>query len=307
MSHKHEHSHNHIHSHSHAKISGNKLLITIILNVAITIAQIIGGIISGSMALLSDASHNFSDVLSLIISYVATKLSSKENSLNQTFGYKRAEIFAAFINAFTLVVIAIFILSQAIFHLFKPETITATIVIYLAALSILLNGASVLLIKKDAEDSINIKSAYLHLFTDMLTSIAVLVSGFVVKYYQLYWFDSVISILIAIYLIYHSWDIISTSLKIMMQFTPSNIDVNEIAKQINNIDEIKNIHHIHIWQLDENEIILDAHIDTQEDIHITEFEKLYSKIGGILQTFDIKHFTIQPEFSRCDNKNIIQE
>lgn len=305
MSHNHNHN-NHGHCH-HPKVSGKKLLITIILNIVITIAQIVGGIVSGSMALLSDASHNFSDVLSLIISYIATKLSTKKNSITETFGFKRAEIFAAFINAFTLVIIAIYILSQAIFHLFKPEAITGNIVIVLASLSIVLNGASVFLIKDDAKNSINIKSAYLHLFTDMLTSVAVLISGFAVKYYQLYWFDSAISIAIAFYLIYHSWDILSTSLKILMQFTPNNIDINKLVKQINKIPEIKNIHHIHIWQLDENEIILDAHIDTNENIQITDFEKTHSKIGEILKEYNISHFTIQPEFSRCDDKRIIQE
>lgn len=301
MSHNHDHSHCH-----HPKVSGKRLLITIVLNVTITVVQIVGGIVSGSMALLSDASHNFSDVLSLIISYVATKLSSKENSINETFGFKRAEIFAAFINAFTLVVIAIFIMSQAIIKFFNPELITADIVIYLAALSILLNGASVLLIKEDAKKSINIKSAYLHLFTDMLTSVAVLVSGLAIKYYQLYWFDSVISILIAFYLIYHSWSILKTTFKILMQFTPNNIDVNEIAKKINSIVEIENIHHIHIWQLDENEIILDAHIDTKKNISIKEFEEIHSQIAIVLKEFKINHFTIQPEFSRCEDKRIIQ-
>lgn len=294
-------------NHHHPKVSGKKLLITIILNIGITIAQIIGGIVSGSMALLSDAAHNFSDVLSLIISYVANKLSSKKYTVNETFGFKRAEIFAAFINAFTLVIIAIYIFSQAIFHLYKPQVIIGDIVIWLAALSILLNGISVLIIKDDAKNSINVKSAYLHLFTDMLTSIAVLVSGLLVKYYQLYWIDSVISIGISFYLIYHSWDILKETLNILMQFTPHNIDVNEVAKKITALEEVDNIHHIHIWKLDENEIILDAHIDTTKDVSITEFEKIHHKISVLLKEFNIAHFTIQPEFTRCSDKSIIQE
>lgn len=311
MSNNHEHKHSygrhtHCQHHKH-NVSGKKLFITIVLNVGITIAQVIGGIISGSMALLSDASHNFSDVLSLIISYVANKLAKKENTFNETFGYKRAEIFAAFINSFSLVVIAVFILVQAIYKLYKPEIIIGDIVIYLAILSILLNGISVLIIKEDAKKNINIKSAYLHLFTDMLTSVAVLISGLLVKYYQIYWIDSIVSIGIAFYLIHHSWDILKETLKIMMQFTPTNINIEEIAKKINAISEIKNIHHIHIWQLDENEIILDAHIDTCKNISISEFEDVHSKIAVVLKEFNIGHFTIQPEFSRCDDKSIIQE
>ena len=301
-----EHSHG-IACNHHQHVSGKNLLITIVLNVLITIAQIIGGVVSGSMALLSDASHNFSDVLSLIISYFVNKLSSKKHTIRETFGFRRAEIIAAFINAFTLVIIAIFILVQAVVHYFKPEEIAGEIVIYLAALSIVFNGISVLIIKKDAEKNINIRSAYLHLFTDMLTSIAVLLSGFAVKYYQLYWVDSVVSVFIAFYLIYHSWSILSTTLKIMMQFTPNHIDITEIASKITALKEVKNIHHIHIWQLDENETIFEAHIDTTEDISITSFEKLHSKIGLVLKDFKINHYTIQPEFSRCTDKSIIQE
>jgi cobalt-zinc-cadmium efflux system protein len=309
MSHNHHHEHQHGIGcrHHHPRISGKKLFITIILNLGITIAQIIGGIFSGSMALLSDAAHNFSDVLSLIISYVANRLSTKKYTVNETFGFKRAEIFAAFINAFTLVIIAIYILSQAVFHLYKPEVVIGDIVIWLAGLSIILNGVSVLIIKDDAENSINIKSAYLHLFTDMLTSVAVLVSGLLVKYYQLYWVDSVISIGIAFYLIYHSWDILKETLNILMQFTPHNMDVNEVAKKIMELEEVENIHHIHIWKLDENEIILDAHIDTCNDISITEFEKIHYKISVVLKEFNIYNFTIQPEFTRCSDKRIIQE
>ncbi|MFT4646279.1 MAG: cobalt-zinc-cadmium efflux system protein [Planctomycetota bacterium] len=309
MSHNHHHEHQHGIGcrHHHPRISGKKLFITIILNLGITIAQIIGGIFSGSMALLSDAAHNFSDVLSLIISYVANRLSTKKYTVNETFGFKRAEIFAAFINAFTLVLIAIYILSQAVFHLYKPEVVIGDIVIWLAGLSIILNGVSVLIIKDDAENSINIKSAYLHLFTDMLTSVAVLVSGLLVKYYQLYWVDSVISIGIAFYLIYHSWDILKETLNILMQFTPHNMDVNEVAKKIMELEEVENIHHIHIWKLDENEIILDAHIDTCNDISITEFEKIHYKISVVLKEFNIYNFTIQPEFTRCSDKRIIQE
>lgn len=296
----------HNHDHHHPKVTGTRLLITIVLNLFITLAQIIGGTISGSMALLSDAAHNFSDVLALVISYVANKLSSKVNTPEQTYGYKRAEIFAAFINAFTLIFIAIFILVEGVLHLFKPEEIAGDIVIYLAALSILLNGLSVFLIKEDAKNSLNIKSAYLHLFTDMLTSIAVLISGLLVKYYQLYWFDSVISIAIAFYLIYNSWDIFITSLKVMMQFTPKGIDIKKIAEKITVLSGIKNIHHIHVWQLGEHDIIFDAHIDTDQNISITDFEEIHRQIGGILKTFDIHHFTIQPEYAVNDNKNMLQ-
>ncbi len=292
-------------SHHHHEINEKNLGITIVLNLAITIAQVIGGVISGSMALLSDAAHNFSDVLSLIISWVAKRLTNREQTINHTFGFKRAEIFAAFINSFTLIVIAVVIASESVERLINPTPIEGTIVIWLAGLSILLNGLSVLLIKKDAQGSINIKSAYLHLFTDMLTSIAVLAGGFAIKYLGWYWVDGILSLAIAAYLIYSSWSIFTDTLKIMMQFTPKSIDIKEIASAVQKINGIKNIHHIHVWQLDEHEIIFEAHVDLEKNIRISEFEDILKEIKTLLKKQKIGHYNIQPEYTVDDNKELI--
>ena len=159
------------------------------------------------MALLSDAAHNFSDVLSLIVSFGAEKLSGRERTLKQTYGYKRAGIFAAFLNTATLLIIATILIWEAVNRLIHPQPIAGLVVIYMAALGIILNGVSVLLIKRDSEGSMNMRSAYLHLFTDMMTSIAVLIGGFAIKYLGWYWIDGVLSIVIAIYLVYSSWGI----------------------------------------------------------------------------------------------------
>ncbi len=293
-------SHNH-----HHETSGRNLAFTILLNVGITVAQVVGGIISGSMSLLSDAAHNFSDVLALIISWVAKRLSKKEQTVNHTFGYKRAEIFAAFINSSALIIIAVILATEAVERLISPQPVIANIVIWLAGLSILLNGLSVLLIKKGAKESINIKSAYLHLFTDMLTSIAVLAGGFAMKYLDWYWVDGVLSIAIAVYLIYSSWEIFSGTLKIMMQFTPKSVDINKIASEAKNIEGIKNIHHIHVWQLDEHEIIFEAHVDLEKDVKISDFETVLKKLEKLLNKYKIGHFNIQPEFTVDDSKELI--
>ena len=170
------------HQHSHTEVKGKNLLFSIVLNIVITVAQIIGGIISGSLALLSDALHNFSDVLALAFSWYANKLSKKEASLNHTFGYKRAELIAAFINAITLIVVALFLIYEAAHRLFHPEPIQSAVVIWLALLGIFANGGSVILLKKEADHNLNMKSAYLHLLTDMMASIAVLIGGIVMKY-----------------------------------------------------------------------------------------------------------------------------
>ena len=211
--------------HSHHEVSSKNLGLAILLNVGITLAQAIGGIISGSMALLSDAAHNFSDVLSLIISYLANRLAKREATKKETFGFRRSEILAAFINSATLIVIAILIMAETIKRLINPVEISADWVIYLAIAGILVNGVSALFIRKGSQDNMNMKSAYLHLFTDMLTSLAVLLGGLAVKFLHWNWTDGVFSIAIAVYLLFMSWGIFRSSLRIIMQFTPESIDI----------------------------------------------------------------------------------
>ncbi len=292
------------HEHHH-QATGKNLFFTIMLNAGISLAELIGGILSGSIALISDAIHNFSDVLSLIVSYIAQRLSKREADEKSTFGYRRSEIFAAFINATTLIVLAFYIFYEAVMRFMEPTEVNTTFVIWLAAASIVVNAASVIIIKDDAAESMNMKSAYLHLFGDMMTSIAVLAGGILMKYFQIYWIDPVFSILIAIYLVYMSWGIFRSSLKIMMQFTPENIDLDKIVEDVTAIEGVKNLHHIHIWQINEHEIMLEAHISFNNDVRISEFENIHKQASAILNNHHINHITLQPEFSSDCDKGII--
>ncbi len=293
------------HDHNHHKVSGKNLGITILLNLFITVAEFLGGVISGSMSLLSDAAHNFSDVLSLIISYTANRLSGQKATLTRTYGLKRSEILAALINSATLLGLAIAILLESVKRLYKSIPIDSSWVIWLSLLSILVNGLSVLFIKADSHNSINIRSAYLHLFSDMLTSVAVLIGGLAMKYFQWYRVDALFSILIAIYLLFTSWRIIKVSLRIFMQFSPENINIEEITKQVESLEGVKNLHHVHIWQIDEHEIMFEAHLDVTNNIRISDFEKILEQVNILLAKQGINHVTIQPEYSVTDNKQLI--
>jgi cobalt-zinc-cadmium efflux system protein len=295
------------HHHQHHQVEGKNLLFSIVLNIVITVAQIIGGILSGSLALLSDALHNFSDVLSLVFSYIANKLSKKKASLNQTFGYKRAEILTAFINAITLIIVALYLVFEATNRFFHPEVIKSNLVIWMSILGILANGFSALILKKEASHNLNMKSAYIHLFTDMLASVAVLIGGILMKYFQIYWIDSVLTFAIAIYLIFIGLDLLRDSTKILMLFTPSHIDINEIVDEVHKISGVSKLHHIHVWHLNEQELHLEAHLDCLEDIKISDFNILLSKIEKVLlEKFQINHINIQPEFQKEeDSKDYI--
>ena len=299
----HFHSHNHSHHHD---LNSRNLLISIFLNIAITVAQVIGGIVSGSLALLSDALHNFSDVISLIISWIANKLVKKKASLKRTFGYKRAEILAAFINAATLIVVAVLLIFEAIERFRNPQEIESNLVIWLSIIAILGNGFSVLLLKKNADNNMNLKSAYLHLLTVMLASVAVLIGGLLMKYYEIWWIDSVLTLAIAVYLVVMGWDLLKNSFKVLMLFTPDSTSVKSIVEDIQTIDAVKNVHHVHIWQLNEEEIHLEAHIDFKEDITLSQFDVILNSIEELIyHKYDINHINIQPEYGKCDAKDVI--
>ena len=292
--------------HHHHEVSGKNLLWTIILNVIITLSQIVGGIISGSLALLSDAMHNFSDVLALVIAWGANRLAARPNDASRTFGYKRAEILAALFNASVLIGIAVFLIVEAAHKFYHPEAINSVWVIGLGALSIVLNTASVLLVKEDSHENMNVRAAYLHLLTDVMTSIAVVLGGVLMYYFGIFWIDPLISALIALYLIWASFGLVKESGAILMQFTPEGIDVDEVVKAIESEPEIKDVHHIHIWKLNDHQINLEAHLDFNEDVPLSVSNKVMDKLEKKLHDyFDIEHMTFQCEYDRNDQKKII--
>lgn len=295
----------HVHIHKH-EVKGQNLVYSILLNLLITVAQVVGGIISGSLALISDALHNFSDVLSLGFSLIAHKLSRRKASIDHTFGYKRAELIAAFVNASTLVIVAVLLIYGAIERFVNPHPIESNLVIWLAVLGIAVNGFSVLLLKKDATHNINMKSAYLHLLTDMLASVAVLVGGLLMKFFGWFWVDSVMTIAIAIYLIVVGIDLLKTSTKMLMLFTPDHIDIKEVVREVHKISGVNKLHHIHVWHLNDEELHLEAHLDCSEDIKMSEFNELLEKVEIVLfEKFHINHINIQPEFKKQDPKDFI--
>jgi cobalt-zinc-cadmium efflux system protein len=299
------HNHNHSHGHHH-EVTGKNLSISIILNIGITVAQIIGGFISGSLSLLSDALHNFSDVISLILSFVAHKLAKRKPNSSSTFGYKRAELLAAFINAATLIIVALFLIYEAIVRFSEPVVISSNLVIWLSVLGIAFNGFSAIILKKDADHNLNMKSAYLHLLTDMMASVAVLAGGILMKYFQWFWVDSVITLGIALYLILMSFDLLKSSVKMLLLFTPKDLNIEEIAKKIHTVTGNHRLYHIHLWHLNDNELHFEAHLDCKENISITEFNTIVAEIEEVLfHDFHINHCTIQPDFGKDCNKEFI--
>lgn len=299
-------AHDHHHHHSH---NGDKnLSVSIVLNIGITVAQIVGGIISGSLSLISDALHNFSDVISLILSLAAHRLAKRKANALSTFGYKRAELLAAFINAATLIIVAFYLIYEAVIRFSNPVVIGSGLVIWMSLIGIVFNGFSAILLREDAKKSINMKSAYLHLFTDMMASVAVLIGGLLMKYYQWFWVDSVITFAIAVYLIIMGFGLLKSSTKMLMLFTPENLKIDSIVESVHNVIGENRLYHIHLWHLNDNELHFEAHLDCRNNMTISEFNVLVDEIEEVLfHDFQISHCTIQPEFEKACPKDFIVE
>ena len=292
------------HKHSHSS-TGIRLLITVILNVFITVAEIIGGIISGSLALISDALHNLSDAVSLIISYIAIKLKERDNSPKHTFGFKRAEILAAVINSSVLVAISVYLIYEAVLRFQHPEPIKGILMTVVASIGLAANIVGTLLLKRDAKTSINIRSSYFHLLSDAVSSVAVILGGLAIILWNIYWIDPVLTIIISVYITRESFKILFEAMHVLMEGAPPDISINEIQTAVEELDEVKNIHHVHIWMIGENDVHLEAHIDVR-DMMISKSNKLGDKIENLLKNkFGINHITLQFECEQCKDAELV--
>jgi cobalt-zinc-cadmium efflux system protein len=298
--------HHHHHHHHDSDISGGKLLFSVLLNVVITAAQFIGGILSGSLALLSDALHNFSDVMSLIISYYANRLSHRPQNIRQTFGFKRAEILAALFNASVLIAVSLYLIIESIHRFLAPQAVDSTWVMALAALGIAVNGLSAWLLHRDAGHNLNIRSAYLHLMGDLMTSFAVLAGGAMIYFYGWYWIDPLLSLLISFYLIRSSYGIVRESGGMLMQFSPEHISVDAIVEKVRMFNTIESIHHIHLWQLDDETVFLEARLNFCEDLKLSATNAILHDLTHALEEIGINHTTFQCEIGKEGREQVLE-
>lgn len=287
-------------------VKANRLLAATVLNLIIFFAEIAGGLISNSLSLITDALHNLSDGLAIFVAWVANKISKRPSNLKKTFGYKRIEILAAFLNALILIAISLYLFYEAALRIISPEPVKGLIMLVVAIIGLLANLAAVLLLHRDAEKNINVKAAYLHLFGDTLSSVAVIIGGIFIYFFDLYWIDPVITILIGIYIIKETWKILKQTIDILMQGSPAGLDLDLVRQDLEQIPEIANIHHVHIWNMDDQSVHFECHVDLVENISISETDNIYYMIEEILkETYHIGHLTIQFEHHKCDDKEMI--
>ncbi|MEQ8612799.1 MAG: cation diffusion facilitator family transporter, partial [Gammaproteobacteria bacterium] len=226
-----------------------RLILAVFVNLVLTVVQVIGGVISGSLALIADALHNFSDAAALLIALIARKWAEKPADENRTFGYKRAELIGAMINLTTLILIGIYLLIEAVMRVFEPEPIAGWTVVIIACVALVIDVITAALTYVMSKDSLNIRAAFLHNVADALSSVAVIIAGTLIILYEWYIVDTICTFLIAGYVLFHGYIEIKSVIRILMQSVPADIDINEVTKRLEKIANIKEVHHLHVWEL----------------------------------------------------------
>jgi len=270
----------------------------IAINMLLTLAQIIGGIVSGSLALIADALHNFSDAASLLIAWVARRIGRQPADHFKTFGYKRAEVIAALINLVTLVIVGLYLIYEALWRMVEPQVIEGWTVIVVAGVALVIDIATALLTYSMSKNSMNIRAAFLHNVSDALASVGVILAGSLILLYEWYWSDTLLTLLIAGYVLYQAATMLPDTIHILMQGTPEGISVDEVIRSMEHVEGVLNVHHVHIWQLDEHENALEAHV-VINDFAQTEQIKMALK-AELEQRFSIVHSTLEFEINHCN-------
>lgn len=296
------------HQHHGKEPNTKNLIISIGLNFTITLVEFFGGIISNSLALISDALHNLSDTFALFISYIALLVSKKSSSPKKTFGYKRIEILAALFNSTILIAVSVFLFYKAYERFVDPQPIKEGIMFFVAVIGLVANLISVFLLKKDSDHNLNIRSAYLHLLGDTLSSVAVVIGSVLIYYFKIYWVDPLLTVLIGLFILKETFRILKETVEILMEASPPDLDIDNIRTELEKLTTVANIHHIHAWRLTDSDVHFQCHADLNENISIKDTDVIRKELENILiKKFNINHVTIQMEYDTCLDKESLAD
>jgi cobalt-zinc-cadmium efflux system protein len=302
MSAGHDHSHHHHHDHA-PKLDhlNTAFIIGIILNSAFVIIEVVAGLATHSLSLLTDAGHNLSDVAGLALALLAFKLTKVGSTSKYTYGYKRSTIIVSFFNALILFVAVGIIGYEAIVRFMNPEVIAGGTMAWVALIGIGINAFTAWLFVKDKDTDLNVKGAYLHMAVDAIVSFGVVVSGVIIYFTHLYWIDSVVSLVIAIVILRGTWSLLKDSLRLEMDGVPKEMDLEKIKAELLKGKGVKDVHHMHVWALSTTENALTAHL-VIDPTFVNVFNDIKKDLRHRLEHMDISHSTFEPEFSEDDCK-----
>jgi cobalt-zinc-cadmium efflux system protein len=289
-------SHNHNHSHSSENVSDSVLLWCIIVNLGLSVFEFVGGVIAGSVALMADAAHNTNDAAALLIAYIARKISKKGADAKYTFGYRRAELIGAMIQLTALILVGLYLVYEAVRRIFEPEPLLGGWIMAAAGVAVVVDVVTAWLLWAMSKGSLNVKAAFLHNLTDAGASVAVLIGGATIYWLDWSWVDPLISLGIAGYILYMSFGLLKKTSRILMEGTPPELSLDEIKESMEDLDGVENVHHIHVWELDEHHRALEAHVVIGENRSMEEVESLKTTIKEHLdERFSITHSTLEFE------------
>jgi len=295
---EHDHGHDHHDVHDHG---GRKdLLIALSITLLMMVAEIVGGLLSNSLALLSDAGHMLTDNLALLLSFFAMTFSSLPATERKTFGFYRLEILAAFMNGIVLVVISLYIMYQAYLRMIHPQPVQGMLMLVIAIIGLVANIIGALFLFKHSHSSLNIRGAYLHIVGDALSSVGVVIGGVVILFTGWYLIDPILSILISLVIIYGAWSLVRESVNILLESAPAHIEIDTIAAEIGKLKGVREAYHIHLWTITSGVYALSAHVLIDDQL-VSSSRELHDQIRTLLSNkFKVLHSTIQLECEKCD-------
>lgn len=306
MSASHDHGGGHAgHSHGEENLSDRQLIFAVAINVLLTLAQIVGGIVSGSLALIADALHNFSDAASLGLAWFARKIGRRPADKLMTFGYAQGEVVAALINLTTLLIIGFYLLVEAINRFADPQPVEGWTVIGVAGIALVIDLVTAFIVYRGAHDSINMKAAFLHNVSDAMASVGVIGAGVLILLYDLYVADLIITVIIAGYVIWQGLSLMPKTVRLLMGAVPDEVEFDRIVQLLQTHEGVESVHHVHVWNLGEHHRALEAHL-VPSTASLDAFEDLKRSIRSALSNeFAIAHATLEACLaSECDDRLI---
>lgn len=281
------------HHHETHGMSDSRLVWAVVVNVALTVAQIVGGVISGSLSLIADALHNLNDAASLALALFARRVGRRPADKLMTFGYGKAEIIAALINLTTLIIVGIYLLIEAVSRYLNPQSIEGWTVVIVAGVALVIDIATAVLVYVGSKTSLNIKAAFLHNVSDALASVGVIVAGILIILFDLYVADLVITVMIAGYVLYQGLSLMPRTVRLLMDAVPDDVEFETIVKRLREIDGVQDLHHVHVWSLEEHRRALEAHL-VPSDPSLEGFERVKERVRAMLaDSFSIEHATLE--------------
>ena len=295
------HNHSHTHFGEVSRQTSKRLTLSLVITAAFVVVEIIAGIFGNSLALLTDAAHNFTDVIALGLSWYALRIATKPAHAGKTYGYHRVGILVALVNSTTLIIIAIGIFIEAWHRFITPPEVDSTILIGVGALAFIINIVTAWMVKEGSEYDLNLRSAFLHLMGDVLSTLGAVIAGVIIAFTQWNWLDPLVSVLIGVFILYNAWGILRQTIRILLESTPENVDMDQMVNDLLQVDGVRGVHDLHVWSISENLRMLSAHIIT-DDLPVSAAMSIQESINEFLaHNYNIQHATLQMECEGCGN------